>query len=483
MTFIKIYDRLRKMKILLINPLQKNMITTCLPSYVEEEAGFYPPLGLALIAGYLEEYTSFKVEIIDALAQKLSMQELETQIQQISPSPDVIGITTTTFTLIDVQNIANIVKKINKNIHVVLGGSHVGIYPQETLAYKEVDSVVIGEGEVTFCELVKHLANGKSLEGVKGVGFKKNGKIFINQPREYIQDLNSLPFPARHLLPLNKYYSIHGQKEKMTTMFTSRGCPYNCLFCYHAFGKKFRFRNPKNVIDELQEIINLGIKEVFFFDDLFTVKKDVVMGICDEIIKRKLDIIWEIRARINTVDKEMLQKLKSAGCIRISYGVEAGTDRILKVLRKGITTEQVIEVFKLTKASGLITYADFMIGSPGETKEEILETIRFAQKINPDFAQFSITTPYPNTDLYQLGLSKEIFKEDFWLKFAKNPTKDFIPQIWNENLSYDELIDLLNYAYKNFYVKPRFIIKRILKLKSIKDFFRYSKAALKIIKK
>ncbi|MEW6095220.1 MAG: radical SAM protein [bacterium] len=468
------------MKVLLINPTQKNMITTCLPSYVEEEAGFYPPLGLALIAGYLGEYTNFKVEIIDALAQKLSLPQLETQIQQTSP--DVVGITTTTFTLIDVLNIANIVKKINRNIYVVLGGPHVGIYPQETLAHNPVDSIIIGEGEITFCELVKHLSDGKSLDGLKGVGFKRNGQTFINQHREYIQDLNTLPFPARHLLPLNKYYSIHGQKEQMTTMFASRGCPYNCLFCYHAFGKKFRFRSPKNVVDEIQEIMNLGIKEIFFFDDLFTVKKDIVMGICDEIIKRKLEVIWEIRARINTIDKEMLQKLKEAGCTRISYGVEAGTDRILKVLRKGITIDQVIEAFKLTKAFGFITYADFMIGSPGETKDEILKTIQFAQKINPDFVQFSITTPYPNTDLYQLGLDKKIFEEDYWLKFAKNPTRDFIPRIWNENLSYDELVDLLNYAYKSFYLRPKFIIKRVLAIKSIRDFLHYAKAAVRVIK-
>jgi len=467
------------MKVLLINPFQKNMIPTCLPRYVEEEAGFYPPLGLALIAGYLEKETNFKIKIIDALTQKLTMPELQTQIEQTSP--DVVGITTTTFTLIDVLNIADIVKKVKKNIHVILGGPHLGIYPQETLTHNSVDSVIIGEGEVSFSELVKHLAEGKSLVGLKGVYFKKDEKIITNQFREYIQDLDSLPFPARHLLPLNKYYSIHGQKEQMTTMFTSRGCSYNCLFCYHAFGRKFRFRSPKNVVDEIEEIINLGIKEIFFFDDLFTTKKDVVMGICEEIMKRKLKVIWEIRARINTIDAQILEKLKKAGCKRISYGVEAGTNRILKILRKGITIEQVVDVFKLTKAFGFITYADFMIGSPGETKEEILETIHFAQKIKPDFVQFSITTPYPNTDLYQLGLEKKIFAQDYWLKFARNPTKDFIPQIWNENLSYDELIDLLNYAYKSFYLRPKFIIKRVLNIKSIKDLFRSTKAAVRLL--
>ncbi|MEW6619185.1 MAG: radical SAM protein [bacterium] len=466
------------MKVLLINPTLKNMITTCLPKYVEEERGFYPPLGLALIAGYLENHTPFKVEIIDALAENLNSQELQIQIQQTAP--DVVGITTTTFSLIDVFNIANLVKNVNKNIYVVLGGPHCGIYPKETLSQESVDAVIIGEGEISFCELVKHLADDKSQ--IKGIGFKSNGKIFINPFQEYVQDLDTLPFPARHLLPLNRYYSIHGQREQMTTMFSSRGCPYNCLFCYHAFGRKVRFRSPENVVDEIQEILNLGIKEVFFFDDLFTVKKDMVMGICDEIMKRKLEVVWEIRARINTVDREMLQKLKQAGCIRVSYGVEAGTNRILKVLRKGITTEQVIDVFKLTKAAGLITYADFMIGSPGETKDEILQTIHFAQKINPDFVQFTITTPYPHTDLYQLGLDKKIFKEDYWLKFAQYPAKDFIPQVWNENLSYDELIELLNYAYKSFYVRPQFILKQMLGLKSLKDFLRYAKAAVRVMK-
>ena len=473
------------MRILLIYPPNGNMITANVPLLEEArdkgEEGFYPPLGIMIVAAYAEQNTKHKIEIIDTQVEKMDYTDIEKEIKR--RKPDVVGITAMTFTLIDVIMTAKVVKSIDENIKVVLGGPHVNIYPDETINIPGVDYLVLGEGEITFTELIQNIENTDKLKQIKGLVFKEGDKIVNTGQRTLIDNLDTIPFPARHLTPYKKYYSLLAKQSPVTTMITSRGCPYKCLFCDRPhLGKKFRARLASNVVDEMEECVNIGIKEILIYDDTFTINRKRVINICDGILKRELDIGWDIRARVDNVDEEMLKKLKEAGCERIHYGVESANPEILKVLRKEITVEQVIKAFKLTKKVGISTLAYFMIGSPRETRAQALETIEFAKKLNPDFVHFSVTTPFPATPLYYMGLEEGVLKKDYWLDFAKNPTNGFVPELWEENLSREEWVELLKYAYKSFYTRPTYIIKSLMKLRSFGELKRKAKEGLNVFK-
>jgi radical SAM superfamily enzyme YgiQ (UPF0313 family) len=245
-------------------------------------------------------------------------------------------------------------------------------------------------------------------------------------------------------------------------------------------GRIFRARSAKNVVDEIEKCLDLGIKEIFIYDDTFTVDRKRVMDICNEIINRNLKFTWDIRARVNTVDEEMLVLLKRAGCERIHYGVEAGTEKILKILNKQITLDQALKAFKLTRRLKIQTLAYFMIGAPTETKEDIMATIDFMKKLNPDFVQITLLTPFPGTKVYQWALEQNIFN-DYWKDFAKNPQIGFKTKYWTKELSSDELEKLLTIAYKKFYIRPIYIIKRLFKIKSLSELLRKLKAGLKVM--
>ena len=469
------------MKILLINPPQFNTISSCMPKVLEQGLDFMPPLGLMYLAGYLKKYSSYDVKILDCQVEELNYQNLKEKILQ--ESPDVIGITTMTFTLIDVIKTAQLVKQINPNIKTVLGGPHVNIYPNETMTIKEIDFLILGEGEEPFKDLLDNIHKIENLYQIKGIVFRDKGRIVNTGERELIENLDSIPFPDRKLLPYKKYFSIISSNSPITTMFTSRGCPFKCLFCDRPhLGKVFRARSAKNVVDEMEECQEIGIKEIFIYDDTFGVDRQRVLDICSEIRNRNLAISWDVRTRVDTVDEEVLKAMGKANCQRIHYGVEAGTEKILKVLRKGVNLKQIEKAFKITKKVGIETIGYFMIGSPKETKEDILQTIKLAKKLNPDFIHVSITTPFPATDLYYLGLEKKILPYDYWQKFAENPKNTFVPFVWEENLTKDELFKLLKYAYRSFYFQPKFIIKKLLKLKSLKELRSKTKAALQLLK-
>ncbi|HUV42938.1 MAG TPA: radical SAM protein [Patescibacteria group bacterium] len=469
------------MKIILINPPAENEIIGNNPPIIEEERGFNPPLGLLYLAAYLRQNNHHQIKIIDSQVEELTYSQLKQKIKR--SKPEIVGITTMTLTLIDVLKTVKLVKEVDKKIKVILGGPHVHIFPKETINLPGVDYLVLGEGEQAFNDLINALEKKEKLEKIKGIVFKRNKKIINTGPRPFLMNLDQLPFPARDLVPYQQYSSLIAKRQPITTMITSRGCPFQCKFCDRPnLGKVFRARSAQNVVKEIEECVQMGINEFFIYDDTFTVNQQRVIEICDEIIKRKLKIGWDIRARVDTINKKILKKLKQANCERIHYGVETGSPKVLKALNKGITLRQVRNAFRWTKEMGIDTLAYFMIGNPQEGKKEISASLKLMKELEPDFVHLTILTPFPATKIYLEALEKGIIKKDVWQEFAKKPSPDFIPPVWSENFSREELFEIVSQAYKEFYTRPAYIIQGLRKIKSLPEFNRKIRAGLKVIK-
>lgn len=467
------------MKVLLINPPRENEIIGNNPSIIEEERGYNPPLGLLYIAGYLVENSNHNITVIDAQVEELGYDALLSKI--LSVKPDVVGLTTMTLTLIDVLKVVDLVKKIDKNTKVVLGGPHVHLFPEETINIENVDFLVLGEGEESFKELLDYIDEKPHLKNIPGIVFKDNGKTINTGIRPMNKNLDELPFPARHLVPYKKYSSLLCKGKIVTTVFTSRGCPFKCTFCDRPhLGSGFRARSAKNIVDELEECVRMGIHDFLFYDDTFTINRKRVLEVCNEIINRKLDIAWDIRTRVDVVNEEMLKLLNKTGCQGIHYGIEAGSEKILKVLQKGITIDKAKQVFDLTRKYRIPILAYFMIGNPTETKDDIYSTFKVTRALKPDYIHMTILTPFPGTKIYLDGLKSGIIKKDFWREFAKNPTPDFTPPHWNEIFTRDELNELLIEGYRKFYIRPSYILKRITKIRSLSELKKKTKAGIKV---
>ena len=468
------------MKVLLIQPPEFNMITTNVPSVVDEETGAYPPLGLLYVAAFLEQQTDHTVEILDAILDGLDYDGLEAEIRR--RKPDVVGIQAMTFTLIDATLAAKVVKSIDPSIPVMFGGPHVYIYPNETLQIPQVDYIVIGEGEVTTADLVNALAEGRDMATVNGIGYKQDGQIKLTPSVALNQDLDALPMPARHLVPQDRYYSVLARETPITTMMSSRGCPMQCIFCDRPhLGKQFRYRSPQSVVDEMEACERMGIKEIFIYDDTFTIRRDRVMEICRLYRERGLTIKWDSRAHINTITEPMLDAMAASGVTRLHYGVEAGTEEITKVLKKGIDLNRTREVFRESKKRGITTLGYFMIGNPGETKEQAIETIEFARRLDADFIHLSVATPFPATELYRMAFKVGLYQNDYWREFSRNPSPDFRPKLWTEVMSEEELINLMQWGYQRFYMRGGYIMKRVLELRNWNEFVRKARAGIRLL--
>jgi anaerobic magnesium-protoporphyrin IX monomethyl ester cyclase len=471
------------MRVLFVNPPAFNELTTQVGKEITENSSFQPPLGLLYIASYLQKQGQHEIRVIDSQVDRLSYEELEAIIT--AWRPDIVGLTAMTFTMVDVMITASMVKKIDPAIAVCLGGPHVDIYAPETIRLDDVDFVIRKPGEASFALLIKELESDRRFERVPGLLYKdKNKDVHENPQAPASATLEELPFPDRTMLPYEKYYSIMTANRPVGTMVTAKGCPYMCVFCSER-GSKPSWRSGKSVAAEMLEAKRIGIKEMFFVDDTFYVKKQASMEISQALIDLNVGMPWGARARVNNLDQGMLEMFRKSGCQRLHIGVEAGTDRVLKLLQKNITTDQARKAFKLCKGAGLNTMAYFIVGNPGETLEDVRATFRLACELEPTTVQFSRMTPMPATELYEMGLRSGQFP-DYWREFARDPLgsveNGFRPKLWTENFSEEQLFELADQHTRSFYFRPRYMAKSILAVRSFHDFRRKARAARDLLR-
>ncbi len=468
------------MKVLLINPPRDGEIIGNNPRIIEQERGYNPPLGILYVAAHVLAHSRHDVKVIDAQVEGLSYPELRGRIA--SAQPDIVGVAAMSFTMIDVLETVALAKAACPAAPVVLGGPHVHLFPDETIQLPGVDYLVLGEGEATFTSLLEHIDDPKRLRQLKGIVFRDRDEIVNTGPPEVLDDLDGIPFPARHLVPYRQYSSLLTVGQVVTTLMTSRGCPFRCSFCDRPhLGKRFRARCPNNVVDEIAECAQMGIREFLIYDDTFTINRQRVIEICDELRKRKLDIGFDIRAHVDTMDEQMLAELKAAGCQGIHYGIEAGSPAILRNLNKRINLDRAREVFEATRKADIPILAYFMIGNPGETAADIRTTFEVMRGLNPDYVHLTILTPFPGTPVYSEALSRGLVDTDVWREFAAEPSASFQPPHWNEHFSRAELHELLVKGYRQFYLRPTYILNRIRRLRSWDELKKKARAGLRVL--
>lgn len=434
---------------------------------VKENYGVFPNLSLLYVAGCLEA-AGAKVQFIDVHAENLSLDETVARLQAFGPS--YIGYTITTYLF---YQTLSWVREIKARVPVptLVGGVHMGMYPRETMSHACLDYGVTGEAEVTLPELLRTVEDGGDLGQVRGIVYRgADGVPVVTPAAPMLGTIDEAPFPARHLIDNALYYSFISKYKNFTGLMTSRGCPYRCIFCEQG-GLKFRPRSPKNVVDEMELAVKEhGVREFDFFDSAFTIQKPRVVEICEEINRRRLDVIWAARTRVDCVNEETLRAMRSAGCVRIYYGIESGNRQVLRTLLKASNLEKCKETVALTRRSGIDTFGYFMVGNPGEDEATVRQTIRFALELDLDYAQFSKTTPMPGTEMYRMFLDE--FGTDYWREFLLDEDKDqYIPRPGCD-LTETQIQELTQLAYLRFYYRPSYMMRALHKMKSWPEFRR-----------
>lgn len=455
------------------------------PSSLQERYGvmkdvgtLYPSLGLAYVATSAKE-EDCEVKVLDSEAMDYNFNDLRDKIVEFSP--DLIGMQTFFTNLDRCFEVAKIAKEINPRIKVCLGGPEATVSPRIAIDNNCVDFVVVGEGDVTIRQLIKNIRGELNLSDIDGLLYKDNSTIRENRPRSLVEDLDALPFPARELFPMHKYHSSANLRGSRTlNMITSRGCPFRCAYCagHRLFGKTYRYHSTERVIQEIRMLMEqYGADSIQFYDDTFTLVKSRIYDLCEEIVHQGLKLQWSCFTRVDLVDEPLLMAMRKAGCYQIFYGIESGVQRLLDLIQKDITLDQARAAIKATKKAGIEAFCSFMLALPSETKEESLQTIRFALELSPDYAQFPITTPFPNTRLFELANQYGVVISDARMQFTSWDKVAYLPAGRTE----EEIIDTVNRAYRLFYLRPSYIVKRIIRLRELppKKIFALLKSGIK----
>jgi len=432
-----------------------------------------PPLGLAYAAAIAQK-AGHQAIIIDANCQpRLSKQKVLRRINSFKP--DMLGFMLTVYMFRQTLDWIKFLKQ-HTDLAIIVGNVLLELYPKEVMMHKEIEYGIIGSAQQSLPELLLAIEQKMDIAGIKGVCYKRGGEVFINPPDTLKEDFDTLPFPARQLLPNHKYYTVMSKRKNFTIMITSKGCPSKCGFC-HVKNIPYSARKAEGVVDEIEQCFRkFNIREIEFFDPVFTFDKKRVIEICKAIRKKRIDVSWTCRARVDQIDEELLNEMKSAGCTRIYYGVESGNQNILNNASKGITLEKIRRIVSLTKKKRILTLGFFLIGAPGDTIDTIKDTISFASELNLDYAQFHKTIAKPTTILYDLV--KRITGRDYWREYILGTAdEERLPTPWTDVS--DKVIERYTIkAYRKFYFRPSRLTKISFGIKSFGEFKRYVKSAV-----
>lgn len=457
------------MKLLLISPPFTGF------GGMDGQGGKQAPLNICYIAAEVRKnHPQVELRLLDGENLRVSHDDVEKEVRDFQP--DIVGMTFPTPAYLTVKECAARVKKVGRQIQVVVGGPHPSAFPAEILdEMSDIDLCFSGESEKSFSEYIGKCLHGGAITDIQGLTYRDAaGKGHRNPNHELIEDLDTLDFPARDLLPHIKYYS-HAVKRVSTrncgNMITSRGCPYDCTYCESKviWTRKARVRSPMNVVNEIEEMVTkYGIGEINFHDDIFPMRRDRTIEICQMIQQRKLDVRWICMSRVNFVWDDVMAEMHKAGCRRIMFGLESGSNTILKNIKKNATVERAYEAVQICKKAGIETMGSFMVGNIGETEDTIRETIDFAKKLDLDTASFFVAIPYPGTELYSqavaLGyLPPKVNWQDFCVVGERSGPLN-LPTMSNERLRYWQAK-----ALQEFYIRPKFVWKRLQGIRSLKD--------------
>ena len=434
------------------------------------------PHGLASIASLLRE-NNIDCIIIDAYAEGMTIGEMIKKI--VDYGADFVGISAVTPVMPIVYAIAKSIKKQNKNTYVVVGGPHPSVLPDEAMADGNIDFIVRGEGECTLLNLLHSIEKKSDLKELNGISYRKDGKVVHNKPADYIKDLNTLPDPAYDLLPMHLYktppqWSIASPSYQV---IASRGCPYNCGFCCVGMGKTVRYKSGVRVCNEIELLIEkYNCKQVVFADTTFPFSTKHCEEVCNRMIETGLSkkIVWFTSTRVDIVNQKMLDLMYKAGCRLVTFGVESGSQRILDLIKKGITLKQVKDAVRMAKRAKIDVTASYILGLPDDTRQTILNTIKFAKSLGTLYAQFNIIVPYPSTDIYKYAEEKGLLRNKNWNNYVSlTSLTDLDPPFIAEGLSKEELLKLQRKAYNNYYFRPSMAMRHIKKGIKNREFKKY----------
>lgn len=466
------------MKILLCNPPSLHKTHGQEASFFDgTDTGFYPHIGLLSIASHVLENSQHEVKVVDSFYEQLSKEQVNEIVREFMP--DIIGVTVYTHTLYDVYCFIGSVRETNPVVTTVLGGPHLSHYAEETARWKNVNYVISGEGEEVFLDLLEYIDKKKKFDESISISYIDKDKEFVNSSYNIVKNLDKLAPINLDLFDYSKAYCTLGRKNVCASLVTSRGCPHKCVYCYTS-NSKYRLRTLGSVIEEIESYLSKGISEFMIWDELFNINTRRVMEFSELVLKNGFEISWSFRGRVNAIDEGMLMLAKKAGCHRIHFGIEVGSNESLKRIRKGINLKKAAEAIKKCKRSGIETVTNWIFGFPFETKKDMEQTLSFAIELDAEYAEFNMLLPFPATEIYQYGISNKLLDGKALSRHVRCPIKDFEFQVFENVLSKQELLDFVDYAYRKYYIRPKYIIKSLFRTRSFFEFKQKAKGGLKV---